>query len=318
MKILITGASGFIGANLLQYMVDKGFEVINFDFKPPKNLSHLKYWCNVDIRNYDHFNKEFKKFNPEYVIHLAARTDLKGKSLNDYDSNTVGTQNLINIANSRSTINRVIFTSSMLVCKLGYIPQKPDDYFPNTFYGESKVQMERIIISSSHNYEWAILRPTSIWGPGFDEPYRYFFDMIINQSYFHIGNRYCTKTFGYVENTIHQIDSILNAKKESIQEKVFYLGDYEFVNIHVWANEIAQELGTSIKTIPYEIIRLLALGGDFLKLCGIKFPMTSFRLKNMTTNNIVDISNTKEIAPILPFSRIEGIKETLKWLNKFK
>jgi hypothetical protein len=65
-------------------------------------------------------------------------------------------------------------------------------------------------------------------------------------------------------------------------------------------------------------MKLAAFCGDFLKFTGIDFPMTSFRLKNMTTNNVLNLSNTQEIAPDLPISRIEGIRRTLKWLKDRK
>ena len=48
MKILVTGASGFIGTNLLESFRGD-YEVINIDFRAPKNRDHLSYWKNVDI-----------------------------------------------------------------------------------------------------------------------------------------------------------------------------------------------------------------------------------------------------------------------------
>lgn len=314
-KILITGSSGFIGSNLLPFYFNKGAHVINLDKSKPKNNKYSENWKKINILDYNLLKSEITAFQPDYVIHMAARTDLNGKNMNDYDSNTVGTQNLIKILNQTPSVKRVIFTSSMLVCKPGYIPNHQTDYAPSTIYGESKVLMEKIIRETTHNYEWAIVRPTSIWGPWFGVPYRTFFDLVNSNRYFHIGTKSCTKTYGYIENIIYQIDSILNARAEKIQGNVFYLGDYQPINITVWANEIADEIGITIKTIPYTIMKLAAIGGDFLKLLGVNFPMTTFRLKNMTTNNIVDLSNTKEIAPNLPISRIEGIKKTLYWLK---
>jgi GlcNAc-P-P-Und epimerase len=314
-KILITGASGFIGSNLLQFFEDKGYNVINIDKSEPRRMEYSKNWRKVNILDYVSLESEIASIQPEFVIHLAARTDLNGKRLVDYDSNTAGTQNLIKILNKVPSVKRVIFTSSMLVCKLGYIPKNDKDYSPSTAYGESKVLMEKTIHQSQHSYEWAIVRPTSIWGPWFGEPYRNFFDMIINKRYFHIGGKTCTRTYGYVENILYQIDSIMNAPAEQFHEGLFYLGDYESTNINHWANEIASELGIVIKTIPYPLIKLAALGGDALKILKVNFPMTSFRLKNMTTDNPVDLTSTMNIAPNLPFSRNEGIKRTLFWLK---
>ena len=68
------------------------------------------------------------------------------------------------------------------------------------------------------------------------------------------------------------------------KNKVFYLGDEIPTNIEEWGNEIASELGIKIIKMPYFFIKVAAYLGDFLKKIGVKFPMTSFRLKNMTTN----------------------------------
>ncbi|MCD6354997.1 MAG: NAD(P)-dependent oxidoreductase, partial [Prolixibacteraceae bacterium] len=231
-------------------------------------------------------------------------------------TNTLGTKNIIICANKIKNTKRVIYASSMLVCEIGYTPQSYSDYKPSTFYGRSKVQMEEIIKKTPQKYDWTIIRPTSIWGPGFGVPYRNFFDMVIKKQYFHIGTKACTKTYGYIGNVVHQIDSILNAPSEKIQGQVFYLGDYEPTNIKTWADEIGRELGIKIKTIPYSLIKIAALSGDILKQVGVNFPMTTFRLKNMTTDNVMDLSNTKELAPNFPFTRKEGIKKTLEWLKQ--
>lgn len=317
-RIIITGASGFIGTNLLQFYLGKGFDLVNIDNTPPKIKELSNSWKGIDILDYNSLKSAILSFKPNFVIHLAARTDLNGKNIDDYDTNTIGTQNLINILNQTPSVKKVIFASSMLVCKPGYIPNNQLDYAPSTMYGESKVLMEKSIQASSHNYAWAIVRPTSIWGPWFSEPYRNFFDLVIKKKYFHIGKKSCTKTYGYVENLIYQLDAIINSPAAKIQGNYYYLGDYEPTNIKIWANEIAEELGTSIITIPFTLIKLAAIGGDILKSLNVQFPMTSFRLKNMTTNNVVDLSNIKEIAPFLPCSRIDGIKKTLNWLKVTK
>jgi hypothetical protein len=94
------------------------------------------------------------------------------------------------------------------------------------------------------------------------------------------------------------------------------LGDYNPTNIEEWADEIADILHYKIIHIPYCIVSMAALVGDIISKFGISFPMTTFRLKNMTTDNIVDLSNTMRLAPDLPYSRINGIHKTLEWLDK--
>lgn len=313
-KIVVTGASGFIGTNLLEDLSSK-FEVINIDSKKPKNAEYIKYWKDVDLLDYQKLRREIVAFNPDYIVHLAARTDLDGQTIEDYSANTIGVKNVLKIVSELPDLKKILITSSMLVCHAGYYPKNQFDYSPTTVYGESKVETEKIVWENKPNCDWAIIRPSSIWGPWFGVPYRNFFDMVISKRYFHIGNKGCTKTYGYVGNAIYQIKSILFADTTDENNKVFYLGDYEPTNIEEWGNEIANQLGQKIMKMPYWLIKCAALFGDFLKVFGINFPMTSFRLKNMTTDNIINLSNTRKIAPLPPYSRCEGIKNTLDWLK---
>ena len=313
-KILITGASGFIGTNLLESFRNS-FEVLNVDIRVPKNHDHIVYWREIDIVNLELLRKVVSDFAPDYIVHLAARTDLDGKTLDDYNANTIGVENILKVASELPNLKKIIITSSMLVCKAGYMPKHQLDYNPTTVYGESKVRTEQITWNNPPACDWAIVRPTSIWGPWFGVPYRNFFDMLKSKMYFHIGHRSCSKTYGYVENAVYQIKQILFNETSDKDNKVFYLGDRPAIYIEEWANQIAKELGHKVIRFPYWMIKCAALIGDMLGKLGIHFPMTSFRLRNMTTDNIIDVDNTYRIAPNPPITRIEGIKRTLKWME---
>ncbi len=318
MKLIVTGGSGFIGTNIIQYYMDLGFEILNIDIAQPQIKNHYSIWRNININNYKLLFTVISEFKPEYVIHLAARTDLEGKDLKAYESNILGVENLVKVLSQVNSVKRVVYTSSMLVCKPGFIPKLNIEYAPSTIYGESKVLTEKIIRKSNSPFEWAIVRPSSIWGPWFNIPYRNFFEMVINKRYFHFGSNACTKTYGFVDNVIYQIDCILFADKKNIHQEVFYLGDYRPTNIKEWANEIASQLNYSILTVPFGLIKIAAFVGDLLQMLKFNFPITTFRLKNMTTNNVLNLKNTEKIAPLLPFNREEGIKKTLKWLRENK
>ena len=313
-KILITGASGFIGTNLLEHFKDN-YIVRNLDFNKPKIEERSIYWENIDITNYEDFKNALLHFSPDYIVHLAARTDLQGQTIDDYSANTIGVENLLKIIKLLPNLKKIVITSSMLVCHTGYYPKNQFDYNPTTTYGKSKVQTEKIVWNNKPHCDWAIIRPTSIWGPWFGEPYRNFFDMVMSRRYFHIGDKGCTKTYGYVGNAIYQIEKILFSETKDKNNKIFYIGDEPATNIEEWGNEIANELSINIIKMPYVLIKCVAFIGDLLKTLGVRFPMTSFRLKNMTTNNIIDLSATINIAPNPPFSRIEGIRKTISWLK---
>lgn len=315
MKILITGGSGFIGTNLIETLRKTDAEILSIDMVESKLKEHRTVWKQVDIREKDALMTTVKDFQPEYVIHLAARTDLNGKTLQDYDANMQGVTNLLDALEQVKDLKRVVFASSMYVCEPGYMPKDFEDYAPHTLYGESKVETERLIKERNPKYTWSIIRPTSIWGPWFGEPYNKFFHIVLNHMYFHMGKRACKKTYGYVDNAIYEIMSIFEADAEKVNRKVFYLGDYKPYDITEWANEIAKEAGIWIPRIPYWCFVAAGWFGDLLKKFGIAFPMTSFRLHNMTTDNVHNLEPVKAVAPNLPVNRIEGTKRTLEWIK---
>lgn len=316
-KVLITGGSGFIGTNLISFLkAQGGYSLINIDINRPQKGDQVDLWRNVDIRDMEALSRVVIEFKPDSVVHLAARTDLNGLRIQDYDSNTIGVKNLIDVIEQCSTVDRVLVASSMYVCNPGYKPSSMDDYAPHTIYGESKVLTEKIVKESKMKTPWVLFRPTSLWGPWFGKPYIDFFNIVLSRKYFHLGYRACSKTYGYIENSVRQIEALLNSDICLVRRQVFYLGDWPAYNISEWANEIASKKAIKVPKIPYFLFVLAGYFGDFLKVFKVHFPMTSFRLSNMTTDNVHDLNPIKELMPNLPFSRMEGIDRTLTWMEK--
>jgi GlcNAc-P-P-Und epimerase len=317
-KILVTGASGFIGTNLLEDLTSSGYDVVNIDLNEPKIKERKNLWKNIDIIDYEKFRETVLAFKPEYIIHLAARTDLDGKTLDDYNANTIGAENMLRIVEELPALKKIIITSSKFVCPNGYVPKDQFDYAPHTVYGKSKVVTENKVWENKPHCDWCIIRPTSIWGPWFGVPYRNFFDMVMRRMYFHIGNIKCHKTYGYIGNAIYQIEQLLFSETPDQENKIFYIGDEPAYEINEWADEIANELGFNVPTVPVWFVKCLAKFGDFLGLFGIHFPMQSFRFGNMTYDGTNDITNTYKIAPDMLYSRLEGTKATIEWIKKYE
>ena len=317
-KILLTGASGFIGTNLLEDLLNKGYKVRNIDFNTPKIPERKPLWDNVDITQYAPFEKAVLEFNPDYIIHLAARTDLDGKTLEDYDANITGVENILKIVHKLLNLKKIIITSSKFVTRNGYKIKSQHDYCPHTKYGESKVETEICVWGDEPQCDWCIIRPTSIWGPWFGVPYRNFFDMVMHHMYFHIGHIKCHKTYGYVGNAIYQIEQLLFNETSDQDNKVFYIGDEPVYEINEWADEIANAIGFKVPTMPVWFVKCLAKFGDFLGLFDIQFPMQSFRFGNMTNDSTNDMTNTYQIAPDMPYTRLEGTKATIDWIRKYE
>ncbi len=319
---LITGGSGFIGSYLSNYihLLQLGEIYIVDKEKPPKYINKNIFYKKIDILNLESLEKFICSVKPNYIFHLAARTDLRGNSLESYKNNIVGTENIIKCTKKVKSIKRIIFASSMLVCKVGYKPKNEFDYCPSNFYGMSKVIMEKLIRKESLKYSWCIVRPTSIWGPGFKEPYKNFFNLILQKKYFHIGNKKTLKTYGYIGNIAHQLIELITKEGKLINRKTFYLGDNSKYNIREWADEISKlSISGEIKTLPPKLVFILSLIGTLLNKFKIKIPLTLFRFKNMTTDNILDLEPIKKVSQKLPFNREDAIKLTLKWiLNEMK
>ena len=299
MSILITGSSGFIGSKLCSFFLKKKITFYGLDKKIYTNKKNF-YSC--DILNKDKFCNILKKIRPKYIIHAAARTDLKGKSLNDYEENYLGTKNIIESANQINSVKRIIFFSTLLVNKVDYIPKNLKDYNPDTCYGQSKVLMEKIIWKSKIKAKWCIVRPTTIWGPGINNHFKKFVRLINCGLYFNISNRKTLKSYGYIENTVYQIYKLIYSDSRFFNSKTYYLADYTPLCLEDWANQISIILrGKKNIEINYKVVKFFALFGDLFEKFHIRgFPLNSRRLNNMTVNLIKNLENLKKVCGNLP------------------
>ena len=320
MRVLVTGGSGFIGTNLIEYFSGRGDEVTNFDIVAPRNKAQGRYWRKVDLLDAQSLLEAMHQVKPEVVFHMGARTDLDGTSLSDYRANTDGVENLIVAMQGVKTIRRVVFASSRLVCQIGYQPKSELDYCPSTPYGASKVLGEQIVRSATDriNCPWVIVRPTSIWGPWFEVPYKTFFLSIAKARYVHPGNAQILKSFGFVGNVIYELQALVTANGEKVHGKTLYLSDYQPIDVAQMANSIQRELGVrEIRSVNVSLLRVAAWVGDCLKLLGWRAPpLTTFRLNNLLTPMVHDLRPLEEIVGELPYSMDEGIKITADWMRE--
>jgi len=320
MRILVTGGSGFIGTNYIELLLrnDKA-EFINVDNRPPRNVAHQEFWRQCDILDASRFEKIIKEFRPTHVVHLAAKTGLDGKRLREFAANIDGVESLVRILRETPSVERVVFTSSLLVCRMGYIPKVDTEYKPTTLYGQSKVCGEQIVrLAKDLPYAWTIIRPISVWGPYAEEPYRDFFQSVSRNRYFHIGFGHYKRSMGYVENMAYQIQGLLLASVEKVDRKVFYLGDSPSIDLYEFANEVQTVLGVKkISHLPLWAVKLAAKNGDILKAAGWKkFPLTSFRLNNIRTEYVFDLQPIIDIAGPLPYDFKTGIRRTVQYMRQ--
>jgi GlcNAc-P-P-Und epimerase len=302
-KVLVTGASGFIGRHVVAALGDTG---VGIDVRE------------VDLRDRTGLIEHVRAAAPSAIVHLGARTDLDGKSRADYAANTDGVANLISAIDATPSVQRCLFTSSQLVCKIGYLPRDEYDTRPDTHYGESKVRGEEIVRAWNHGrVTWCLLRPTTIWGPGFGAHYQRFLRMIERGRYVHVGRRPLYKSYGYIGNSVHQIRRFLSAPADRIHGRTFYLADYQPLSLRLWAEAIQRELGAApIHTVPEPAARAIALAGDILNHLGWRaFAFNSFRLRNVLTEYQFDLRATEEVCGPIPYSMNDGVRALVEWFK---
>jgi len=313
MKVLVTGSSGFIGQALVRRLRLAEHDVVGLDRTPGAATDYI-----CDILDSGRLDDAVTGVSPDAVVHLAARIDLDEKhDLAGYAANIEGVSNLVAAVQRTPSIKRAVWTSSQLVCRVGYVPRDDTDYAANTLYGQSKALTEQIVRNSDGaGREWCLARPTTVWGPGMSAHYQRFLRMIQRGHYFHVGNGPLLKSYSYIENIAYQYLRLLEAATDSIHQKTFYLADYEPIDLLAWSDAFQRAFGARpIPHMPIAIARMLAYGGDAVTALGIrKFPFNSFRLNNVLTQYQFDLKPTEAVCGPLPFNTEQGVAATAAWL----
>ncbi len=317
-RVFVTGGSGFIGTNLIAQLQSRQVDTLNYDWKPAVDKPAERLHFSGDILDRHSLAQQMTRFQPDIVIHLAARCDLAGKSLDEYKANTDGVRNVIHAVKATSSVQRVVFASSRYVHRNEEKPERDDIYSPFTLYGASKVEGEKIVRASGLNVPWAIIRPTSIWGPWFGIPYKGFFDAVRRGLYLHPRGEKIYKTYGYVGNVVHQIMQLAHKPVELVDKRTFYVADYQPIEVGSMAEGIREQFGAPpIRQTPIALMSSIAKAGDLCRKLGwYNPPLTSFRLRNLRVQMVYDMSSTADVVGTLPFSLSQGIENTVDWMKQ--
>jgi UDP-glucose 4-epimerase len=176
-KIVVTGAAGFIASNLIPRLLANGDEVYGFDNfflgKREYLIEHKRFrFYEQDLLELDRVAGLFDAVKPDLVWHLAANSDISfGTKYTDFDlkGGTLVTYNVLE-SMRRAGTPRIIFSSSGAVYGEPTVLPTPEHYgplFPISLYAASKLACEGLITAFAHNYgigAW-IFRFGNIVGP---------------------------------------------------------------------------------------------------------------------------------------------------------
>ncbi len=316
MRLLVTGGSGFIGTNLVQSALDKGIEVLNLDWNPPLKGAHAPWWREWNIMDREATDRHLAAFRPSHVVHLAARTDTDVQDdMDAYRQNHQGTIILLEAVKAAKGIERLVVTSTQFVCEAGYQPQHDQDFKPFTLYGETKRRCELATREAGLQCVWTIIRPTTIWGPWSLRYRDVLFKVMRKGLYFHPGRNKVIRSYGYVGNVVWQIEQILAAAPQTVNGKVFYVGDPP-MDLRLWVEAVSKGLiHKPVRYIPTWMVRSLALAGDVLKAARIPFPITSGRFRSMTSDYITPMDKTNAALGMPPWTVEQGVAAMVEWYD---
>jgi len=262
LKILITGAAGFIGYHLCKTLLNEDYQILGidninnyYDKKLKVNrLEQLKCHKNfifkkIDISNRRPLSSIFKKYKPQKVINLAAQAGVRYSLQNPYaymNSNLVGFLNLLELCRHNDTEGFIYASSSSVYGKNKKKPFSEEDRVnkPISLYAASKRANELLAYSYSDLYglNTTGLRYFTVYGPWGrpDMAYFIFTKKIINGEPIDVYNN------GNMNRDFTFIDDIISGTKSAIEnnynQEIFNLGNNKTVKLLDLINFIEEVL----------------------------------------------------------------------------
>jgi 3beta-hydroxy-Delta5-steroid dehydrogenase / steroid Delta-isomerase len=264
-RVLVTGGSGFVGANLVTELLARGHDVRSFDRVASKLPDHPRLQTVVgDITKADEVESAVGT-GPERVdtiIHTAAIIDLMGgASVTDeyrqrsFAVNVGGTQNLVHAAQAAG-VKRFVYTASNSVVMGGQVIANGDETLPyterfNDLYTETKVVAEKFVLAANGGEDGAgmltcSIRPSGIWGRGDQTMFRKVFESVLaGHVKVLVGSKHVKLDNSYVHNLIHGF--ILAAEHlvpgGTAPGQAYFVNDGEPINMFEFSRPVVEACG---------------------------------------------------------------------------
>jgi nucleoside-diphosphate-sugar epimerase len=306
MKILISGASGFVGKNLAFYLKDKGHEIVAISRRPAGN-SEISWEQLLG----DHSSVS----NVDVFVHLAGKAhDLKSTSnAGEYfEINTELTKKFFDLF-VKSNAGTFIFMSSVKAVADAVEGELKEEVVPDpkTPYGQSKQQAEQYILNGylPVNKRVLVLRPCMIHGPGNKGNLNVLYNFAKKGIPYPLASFNNKRSFLSIVNLSFIVNNLIT--DAAVPGGVYNLSDDEPLSTNTviqLLNEITGKKSRLLKISP-AIIKTIAGLGDKLAL-----PLNSEKLNKLTENYMVSNKKIKDALKIsrMPVTSAEGLKVTFK------
>ncbi len=285
MKIIITGATGSLGAYLTRYFSKLGHEIIACGRinNPPANLHKYANYLNIDINN------PFVFPQADVCIHTAALSDDKATYNELYKPNVIGTLNTLNAARNTRTF---IHISSSSV----YLPHPKaltEDMAGNqnnkllSPYGKSKLEAEKILKKNAKHESCFILRPRAFYGVGDRVILPRILKLVKNNIFSRPGDMRINVSLTHYDNIAKAIDLCISSEKKGIH--IYNVADaqpYVFVEVIRKIIKAVYKKPIKEKKIGLWILKLMSI----FKIGGI----TPLLVRSFSQDMTLDISKIQK------------------------
>lgn len=329
-KILITGATGFIGSFIVEEAIRRGFEV----WAAVRRTSSKKYlqqpginFIELDFSSENRLKEQLKGHAFDYVVHAAGVTKCL-KSEDFFRTNTDGTKNLVNALRELDMpIRRFVFVSSLSI--LGAIHEEmpykditdSDTPQPNTAYGRSKLLAENYL-RSLKDFPFVILRPTGVYGPR-EKDYFLMAKSIKQHVDFAVGYKRQDITFIFVKDVVQAVFLAL-AADDKVIGKSYILSDGKVYSSRTFSDLIQKDLKVKhvVRIVaPIWLLKVISTVGEYVAhITGQISALNRDKYNIMKQRNWrCDITPAKEDLGFSPEYDLErGTEITMKWYKDNK
>jgi UDP-glucose 4-epimerase len=314
MKILITGAAGFLGSHLSEKYVSEGHIVYGIDNLLNGNLNNVRTllhrknfkFIHDDVRNKDLYPK--LPTDLDAIFHLAAQIHVDRSIVNPqetFDINVTGTMNMLEYARMND-VNKILFASTSEVYgSAKYVPMNEDHPLAAQHpYGVSKIAADRLCYTYNETYDLGIdiIRCFNFFGPrqkdsGYGGVIAIFINRVLqNKPPIIYGDGNQTRDYMYVDDAVNAYDKVLNSGNNP--------GKYGL------------NFGTGTEKSVNEIAELI------LKYSGNEKSLSTIHVDARPTEVqrlFADISKAKNSLNFVPKIEFEqGISLLMDWYKNYK
>ena len=326
MKILITGASGFIGSFIVEEALRQGFETWAV-VRKSSSRSFLQderiHFIELNLSSEEQLKEQLKEHQFDYVVHAAGVTKCLHKE-DFFRINTEGTKNLVRaLIALQMPLKRFVYISSLSI--MGAIREEQpyqeiresDKAQPNTAYGKSKIEAEEWL-DTVKGLPYVILRPTGVYGPR-ERDYFMMAKSIQAHTDFAVGFKQQDITFVYVTDVVQ---AVFLALEKGQTGRRYFLSDGEVYQSSTFSDLVRKELGNPwwIRiTAPIWLLRVITFCGEYIgHMTGKVTALNNDKYYIMRQRNWrCDIEPARQELGYEPKVKLaEGVHRSIQWYKE--